>query len=377
MVMGRIKEEKEDSQMEREVRNNGRGQTPDRRKRKKASRRKRQRRKVILMLIVVLLALAGLAFAFAWNKYEKMGKTLIREKDVKINELTPETKEALKGYESIALFGLDNRSSGSFESGNSDAIIVVSINKEDGEIKMASIYRDTYLDVDQDKFRKANSAYANGGPKQAIEMLNKNLDLDITDYVSVDFNALTQAIDLLGGIELDIQEDEVGYMNDYIDTTGEIVGHSSSHVSPGTGVHVDGVQATAYTRIRYTEGWDYKRTERQRTVIQKMFEKAKQCDFFTLNNLLDEILPQISTSLELTELIGLAKDAGKYHMGENTGFPFEKESGNVGNMGDMVIPIDLEANVVQLHQFLYTNEAYSTSQTVKDLSAAIRANTGY
>ena len=226
-------------------------------------------------------------------------------------------------------------------------------------------------------FRKANAAYANGGPKQAIEMLNKNLDLGITDYVSVDFSALTQAIDLLGGIELDIQEDEVGYMNDYIDTTGEIVGHSSSHVSAGTGVHVDGVQATAYTRIRYTEGWDYRRTERQRTVIQKMFEKAKACDLLTLNHVLDEILPQVSTSLDMAELVLLAKDAGKYHMGENTGFPFEKESGSVGNLGDMVIPIDLEANVIQLHQFLYSNEAYETSQTVKDLSATIRANTGY
>ncbi len=363
--------------MGREMQPNGRNQAQGTRRRKKASRRRRQRRKVILVLVVVLLALVCLAFAFVWNKYDKMGKTLIKEKDVKINELTPETKEALKGYESIALFGLDNRSSGDFESGNSDAIIVVSINKETGEIKMASVYRDTYLDIGEDKFRKANAAYANGGPKQAIEMLNKNLDLNITDYVSVDFNALTQAIDLLGGIELDIQEDEVGYMNDYIDTTGQIVGKTSSHVSAGPGVHVDGVQATAYTRIRYTEGWDYKRTERQRTVIQKMFEKAKQSDPFTLNNLLDEILPKVSTSLDLAELLVLAKDTGKYHMGENTGFPFEKESGNVGNMGDMVIPIDLEANVVQLHQFLYANEVYSTSQTVKDLSATIRTNTGY
>ena len=363
--------------MGREMQHNGRNQAQNMRKRKRASKRKRQRRKVILVLAVILLALGCLAFAFVWNKYDKMGKTLIKEKDVKINELTPETKEALEGYESIALFGLDNRSTGEFESGNSDAIIVVSISKETGEIKMASVYRDTYLDIGADKFRKANAAYANGGPKQAIEMLNKNLDLDITDYVSVDFSALAQAIDLLGGIELDIQEDEVGYMNDYIDTTGQIVGKESSPVSAGPGVQGAGVPATAYTRIRYTEGWDFKRTERQRTVIQKMFEKAKQCDVFTLNSLLDEILPKVSTSLSLTELLGLAKDAGKYHMGENTGFPFEKESGDIGNMGDMVIPIDLEANVVQLHQFLYANEVYSTSQTVKDLSAAIRANTGY
>ncbi len=340
-------------------------------------KKKRQKRKLILLIVLVLLVLIMIPLAFSWSKYEKMGKIAIKDKDVKINNLEPETKKALEGYESIALFGLDNRSTGNFESGNSDTIIVVSINKETGEIKMASVYRDTYLDIDENKFRKANAAYANGGPKQAIEMLNKNLDLDITDYVSVDFSSLVDAIDLLGGIEIDIEEDEVGYMNDYITATNEITGHSSGQVSAGQGVHVDGVQATSYARIRYTTGWDYKRTERQRTVIMKMFEKAKQCDLLTLNKILDEMLPQISTSLSPTELLGLAAGAGKYHMGENTGFPFDKESGSVGGQGDMVIPVDLENNVVQLHQFLYTNETYTPSQTVKDISATVRANTGY
>lgn len=343
---------------------------------KKTSRRKRQKRKIILVIVVVLLALVFLAVAFAWTKYDKMGKVLIKDKDVKINDLSVETKEVLEGYDSIALFGLDNREQDNLERGNSDTIIIVSINKKTGEIKMASVYRDTYLDIDENKFRKANAAYANGGPKQAIEMLNKNLDLDITDYVSVDFSSLIEAIDLLGGIEVDLTEEEAGYLNGYIDST-DYHGHNSSHVSAGENVHLDGVQATSYARIRYTTGWDYKRTERQRTVITKMFEKAKQCDLLTLNKMLDEMLPQISTSLSPTELLGLAGNAAKYNMGENTGFPFDKESGNVGSLGDMVIPVDLENNVVQLHQFLYSNESYVSSQTVKDLSAAIRANTGY
>lgn len=359
--------------MERDTRNHS---SDTRSRKKKTSRRKRQKRKIILVIVVILLALVFLAVAFAWTKYDKMGKVLIRDKDVKINELSIETKEALEGYESIALFGLDNRSTGNFESGNSDTIIVVSINKKTGEIKMASVYRDTYLDIDENKFRKANAAYANGGPKQAIEMLNKNLDLNITDYVSVDFSSLVEAIDLLGGIDLDeLTEEEAGYLNSYIDSTE--YSYKSEHVSAGTNVHLNGVQATSYARIRYTTGWDYKRTERQRTVITKMFEKAKQCDLLTLNKMMDEILPQISTSLSVTELLGLASNAAKYNMGENTGFPFDKESGNVGSLGDMVIPVDLENNVLQLHQFLYSNESYTPSQTVKDLSAVIRANTGY
>lgn len=346
-------------------------------KKRKTSRKKRQRRKVILMTVVVLLALILIPVAFVWSKYDKMGKSVIKDKDVKINKLEPETQKALEGYESIALFGLDNRSGGNFESGNSDTIIVVSINKESGEIKMASVYRDTYLDIDQDKFRKANAAYNNGGPKQAIEMLNKNLDLDITDYVSVDFNALVDAIDALGGIDIDtLSPEEAKWLNGYLVETNEVTGHNSGEVSAGENVHLDGVQATSYARIRYV-GLDYARTERQRTIITKMFEKAKQCDLLTLNSLMDTLLPQISTSLSPAELLGLAADVGKYHMGENTGFPFDKESGDVGSLGDMVIPIDLEKNVIQLHQFLYANETYTPSQTVKELSETIHSNTGY
>ncbi len=357
--------------MDREVQN--------RHKKKITNRKKRQRRKIIIVVIVVLLALLMIPIAFSWSKYDKMGKVVINDKEVKINELSPETEKAMKSYENIALFGLDNRDMGNLERGNSDTIIVVSINKDSGEIKMASVYRDTYLDIDEDKFRKANAAYANGGPKQAIDMLNKNLDLNITDYVSVDFSALVEAVDLLGGIEIDeLDASEAKWLNAYVDDTVKNTGYDDyvGYVSAGENVHLNGVQATAYARIRYV-GLDYGRTERQREVITKMFEKAKQCDLMTLNKMMDEMLPQISTSLSPTELLGLASGVAKYHMGENTGFPFDKESGDVGSLGDMVIPIDLENNVIQLHKFLYDNEEYTPSQTVKELSETIHTNTGY
>ena len=347
-------------------------------RKRKTSRRKRQRRKIIIVVVIVLLALILIPIAFSWSKYDKMGKIVINDKDVKINELTPETEKVMKNYKNIALFGLDNRSMGSLERGNSDTIIVVSINKDSGEIKMASVYRDTYLDIDDNQFRKANAAYANGGPKQAIDMLNRNLDLDITDYVSVEFSALVEAVDLLGGIDLDkLEADEAKWLNAYVTDTVKNTGYEEyvPAVSAGENVHLNGIQATAYARIRYV-GLDYGRTERQRTVITKMFEKAKQCDLLTLNKMMDQMLPQISTSLSPTELLGLASGVAKYHMGENTGFPFEKESGDVGNLGDMVIPLDLESNVIQLHQFLYSNEEYTPSQTVKDLSATIHSKTG-
>lgn len=295
---------------------------------KKATKKQRQKRKIILVIAAVILALILGVVAFVASKFAKLDS--IELKNIKINKLNKETEEVLEGYTSIALFGLDNRSNGNFERGNSDTIIVVSINKKTGEIKMASVYRDTYLKVSDTKFRKANAAYAAGGPEQAINMLNKNLDLNIKDYVAVDFNAVVDAVDLLGGIELDITEDEVKYINGYIDSVSDVTGKKSSHVGAGTQL-CDGVQATAYARIRYTVGWDFKRTERQRTVITKMFEKAKGTDLLTLNSLVDEMLPKISTSLSPTKILSLASDAMKFKMGENTGFPFDKEGGSVGN----------------------------------------------
>ncbi len=314
------------------ARNTGNQAEYGRKKKKKTNRKKRQQRKIILVILAVILALIGLVAAYVWSKYGKMGRIDIKDKDVKINDLSVDTQKTLEGYDNIALFGLDNRSTGNFERGNSDTIIVVSINKKSGEIRMASVYRDTYLDIGDNNFRKANAAYANGGPKQAIEMLNKNLDLDITDYVSVDFSALVDAIDALGGIELDITAEEAEWLNGYIVETNEVTGHNSGPVSP----------------------------------------------LMTLNALLDKMLPQISTSLGMTEMLGLAGNVTKYHMGENTGFPFDKVTpGNVGSAGDAVVPVNLAENVAQLHAFLYDNENYTPSETVQSVSAAIQSNTGY
>lgn len=344
--------------------------------RKKVNKKKRQVRKVIFAVLAFVLLILLFAVAFVYSKLGKMNSIKIGAKDVEMNNLDQGTETAMKGYKTIALFGLDNRSNGNLEQGNSDTIIVASINNSSGEIKMASVYRDTYMDIGENMFRKANAAYANGGPKQAISMLNKNLDLKITDYATVDFNALVDVIDLLGGVEIDVTSEEAGLMTGYMDEIAGLTGKEAAPVSAGVQL-LSGVQATAYARIRYTEGWDYRRTERQRLVITKIFEKAKSSDLATLNRVLNSVLPQVSTSLSGTELLGLATKAAKYHMGENIGFPFEKMTGNIGNLGDMVFAVDLLANVMELHKFLYANENYSPSAALEELSATMKNNTGY
>ena len=343
---------------------------------KKLTKRKRQKMKVIVLTVLVILILLLSGVAFAMSKWGKLERIKLEKGDIETNELSKETMKNMKDYTTLALFGLDNRSNGNFERGNSDTIMVASINNKTGEIKMVSVYRDTYLDMSDGSFNKANAAYNIGGPKQAVNMLNKNLDLHITDYVSVDFNALVDVIDMLGGIELEITEEEAVYINGYIDEIVSVTGKLSNHISAGTQV-VDGTQATAYARIRYTTGWDYKRTERQRIVLSKIFEKVKHSDLGTLNGIMDAVLPEVSTSLSLTEMMGMLKDIGKYNMGESAGFPFEKESANVGNVSYAVVAVDFENNVKELHKFLFAGENYTPSATVQQLSETIRSKTGY
>ena len=234
-----------------------------RRKKIQKKRRKTRRKKRIMLLVTEVLVLCVLgATAFAMFKLDKLNMTALD--NVENNGLKQE------GYTNVALFGTDNRA-GELEGVRSDCIIVASINNKTKEVKMMSVYRDTLLLQEDGYYNKANSAYSAGGPEGAINMLNRNLDLDISDYVSVNFLALADVIDLLGGIELDLTYEEVCHMNNYCVETSEITGKDYEPIDPevaGT-YRLNGVQAVSYARIRYTEGGDFARTQRQRIVIEK------------------------------------------------------------------------------------------------------------
>ena len=341
------------------------------------SGKKKQRNKIIL-IIVELIVLAILAVVlYAVSKLGKIEKTEIKEEEVIVNEdIESETVEVMNQFRTIAVFGLDNRSNGNLGSGNSDVIILVSINNDTQEVKMCSVYRDTYLDVGSGKFRKCNAAYTKG-PEVAISMLNKNLDLNITDYVTVDFNAVVNCVDLLGGIELTITDEEAELMYGYMYEINKLTGHSSKVPEKGGTYLMDGVQATAYARIRYTTGDDYKRTERQRTVIMKMAEKAQKSNLTTINKVIDEIFGDIETSFSNADLISLAAQVFNYQITGSAGFPFSKNTITLGSKGNVVVPCTLESNVTELHKFLYDNNEYVPSATVKANSKKIESDTGY
>jgi LCP family protein required for cell wall assembly len=339
-------------------------------------RKKRKKNKIVLFVVEIIILAALLVGLYVYSKMNKVDNTgEIEEKDVNI-ELDSETAEVLKGYTNIALFGLDNREVGNYSGGNSDTIMIASINNDTKKVKLVSVYRDTFLNVKDDTYRKINAAYSYGGAKGAVAALNKNLNLDIVDYISVDFGAVVDAVDLLGGIELELTSQEVQIMNDnYIDEINSVTNHNSSKLSGG-GVHtVDGVQALAYCRIRYTAGNDFKRTERQRTVLTKMIEKAKGSGITTIGSMINSMIGEVSTSFSSADMLKLASDVMDYELADTHGWPFELCTGNYGTKGDLVVPTDLETNVKELHEYLF-DEKNNVSTTVSGISDYIVNYTG-
>ncbi|MBO5522784.1 MAG: LCP family protein [Roseburia sp.] len=342
----------------------------------KAKRRKKKKVALLIFEILILLLLAVVAFAA--TKFMKIQTSPLDNDNIHVNEdISEESQEIMNDYKTIALFGLDNRSTGELSTGRSDVIMIAAINSKTHEVKIASVYRDTYLDTGDGIYQKCNAAYAKGGPEQAISMLNKNLDLNITDHITVDFNAIVKCVDLLGGIEMTITDDEANLMIGYIREINEITGHNSVAPSSGGTYTLDGVQACAFARIRYGGGDDYKRTERQRAVLSAMVAKAQKSSLLTLNSLINEVLGDIETNLSATDIISLATKIFSYDMGETTGFPFKKATHTYDSVGDVVIPCDLATNVTTLHQFLYDDTNYTPSSTVQANSAQIINKTGF
>lgn len=277
------------------------------------------------------------------------------------------------GYTNIALFGLDSREGDLGKGNRSDTIMIASLNNETKEVKLVSIYRDTLLQLDDGSYNKANSAYSFYGPEGAISMINKNLDMNIEKYVTVNFNALVDVIDAVGGLDIQMTGEEVVHMNNYCVETSEVTGRDYTKIEPevaGT-YHLNGVQAVSYSRIRYTAGGDFERTNRQRHVLELIAEKAQSMSLSTINKIIDKVFPQISTNFTLTEMVSYAADFSSYKLGDSMGFPADNTTDMVNEVGSVVIPDTLTSNVTQVHQFLFGNDGYTVSSTVQGIEGGI------
>ena len=345
---------------------------------KKKSRKKKKSKVAffITMLIAEMLVLGVIfAYAYALKQYSKIQRPEYDVEEVANTGLSEKKLQEMRGYRNIALFGVDSRDNSVGKGNRSDVIIICSIDQATGDIKLVSVYRDTYLDVGKNSFQKATHAYSYGGPARAVKMLNDSLDLNITDYVTFNWKAVATAINILGGVDIEVTKPEFKYINSYITETVKGTGIGSVQLKAPGMQHLDGVQAVAYARLRYMDT-DYQRTERQRKVIELAFEKAKKADLKTLNDLLGNMLSMVATNLTWQDGLDVINDFGKYNLKDTAGFPFELDDMTLGTKGFIVVPVNLESNVLELHKYLFGDENYEVSAKVKAYSDRISSDTG-
>ncbi len=362
---------------------NGSGNSAQRKE--PGQRRKNSKYKMIVfgVEIVVILAMVAVLY-FVMNTSSEgpkvtvldPGQLAIPSEIQQAKEEDPENK--MRGYMNIALFGVDAKTDSQLLRGSrSDATMIASINMDTGDIKLVSIYRDTYLNIGTDEYRKCNAAYSFGGAEQAIRMLNMNLDMDIEKFVTVGYSGLSEVIDGLGGIYVDVDSAELKHINNYQIDIAEVLKCDYTPVKDTGYQLLDGLQATAYCRIRYTAGDDFKRTARQREVIKAIEEQAKKTDLATLTKVFNDCIDDIYTNLDTNDILKLLENIANYRIVDESGFPQEnmRTVANIGAVGSSIIPQDLESNVVWLHQFLFDDQDYKVTESVREYGGIIETKT--
>lgn len=351
--------------------------------RKRKKKNAKARRWGIIVVIELLLIIILIPALYVYLKLSSVQEATAAEVDkssIVINEDVDElTVQKLKGFKTIALFGLDAREEGSLEDtgSRSDAIILVAINSDQKEIKLLSVYRDTCVNVPEYGLEKVTHAYAYGGAQLAMSTLNKNFDLGVTEFASVDFAVLAKIIDAIGGLDMELTDAEVMYINECIHEQNRITGSDSPDIWESGMQHLDGTQATAYARIRKADS-DFVRAERQRTVLKLVFEKARDINLKSVMKIMDSVLPEVYTNLSKAEMLSLANDLYQYEIVDSEGYPFEKTTGSLYyDELSYVFASDYLWNVQEMHKYLYSNEEYQPSTTVQEIANEIYDNSGY
>ena len=312
---------------------------------------------IVLILIILLVAIIGVTFAFVNSKISKMQQVDIDENELSVSS---QAEENLQDYRNIAIFGIDSRED-TYDRGNrSDCIIIARINNKTKEVKLVSVYRDTYVNIEGHGLDKITHAYSYGGAQLAIKTLNENLDLNIKEFVTVNFDAVKEIVDYIGGIDMNITSEEVSH----------ITGISAA------GTHtLTGEQALQYARIRYATGGDYKRTERMRNVLEAVANKVKTMNISQLNNLVDELLPKVYTNITASDIFSLFPSIASFNITDSIGWPYDVKGITLDRWYG--VPTTLESNVKQLHQEIFEDTNYEPSDRVKEISNSIIEKTGY
>ncbi|OLR59232.1 cell envelope-like function transcriptional attenuator common domain protein [Anaerostipes sp. 494a] len=337
-------------------------------------RRKKRRSSPIRTLVFLLTLILLLIGVFAGMVYTKLGSTQTSPLD-QSQLVTVNNDSSMKDYTNYAFFGIDSQTGSMSDRGNrSDSIIIVSINNSTKEVKLLSVYRDTFVSING-RYNKINAAYSWGGPELAVSTINRNLDLNIEKYATVNFKILADLVDAIGGIEVDVDSSILKNLNAYIKDMNRINGGNSPTLPSGGTYTLDGNQAVAYSRIRYTAGGDLARAGRQREVLQKIFEKGKKSPL-KLMSALDKVLPQVKTNMDQKELFNMFLSAFRYEIKDQQGFPWDqKEMKYYGTYYGF--PTTLKENAIRAHKYLFGTDNYQISDELGRINQKIIWRVGY
>ncbi|MBR3134842.1 MAG: LCP family protein [Clostridia bacterium] len=339
---------------------------------------------IIILIVVAVLGVAGFFLVKSYLK-NKTGKIQYEELNVTADDLgISEEQQKNTKYRNIAILGTDSRYNDYDDFARTDCIMVASINTENNDVTLFSIYRDTLVEMDlYDKTRmdKINHSYY-GGVETTLKTINTNFDLNIQEYVIVDFEAVAEIVDKVGGIELNITDSELKFINYYVKGNTESTGIESSKVTKTGKQMVDGIQALAYARIRYTEGSDYKRADRMRTVLEKTVEKLKQKGVKELNSIADEIMPKIRTNITSDSINELLPKAVSFNIVKKFGFAYNSRSmaldlkdyyeGTKKGVDYYDVPLSFTEDVEKLHRETFGEEDYVAPDKIREIEAKIK-----
>lgn len=345
---------------------------------------------MVAVLLVLVLAVAGVVVFLTWENVQDTSSGQSQTASAETAESSVEESEAsssadvesvlsqyssatetLEGSQDFVIFGVDSRENNLGKGTRSDSMMIVHVNHDEKTVRITSIYRDCMMKIEGHDFNKAAHAHSYGGPDLAIDMLNTNLDLSLENYVTVNFINVGDLVDEVGGVEQDIDDAEAEQINSLIDQVNSIRGTSSAHITSAGTYDLDGTQAVAYSRIRHTVGADYKRTERQRTILFKLFAKAKDLDVVSRIKLAEQMLDEISTNFQTDDLVALLQDLSSYTIEDMTAYPKVFYGGKVSGAW-YEVPVTLEDMAAGVHEFLYDEEDYEPSDTVKSISKSLQ-----
>ncbi len=321
---------------------------------------------VVLVLLLAALIVGVVVYSYMNSLVDQMHEPTAEDYDLSLVDVD--------GYINILLLGVDSRDMANIKGTRSDMIMIASINKDTYDVKLTSVYRDTYLKLgDTSTYDKITHACVYGGPEMTMKSLNQAMDINLSNYIVVNFKTVADVVDAVGGITVDVQDYEIYQLNKYTKQTANNIGKKKYNLVESAGEQtLEGVQAVSYGRIRKGVGDDFKRTERMRIVVSKVLEKVKTMSFSEVKEIIDMAVPQVQTNLTMNDILALGIRLPKYSISSGAGWPYQWTTGTI-NKVSYVFPNGMATNTIEFHKEVFGQEGYTPSATVTAISNEIAA----